>query len=98
MQSLFGTSLASHFEPHRASPAGLLGCFAPSGFALAFSVASLPQALLLCSTQVGSSSAMNLRLSVNHLEIGLIKISASVWLEFGSLTDPQTHTQTSMKI
>ena len=39
------TSLASHFVPLQASPAVLLGRFAPLGFMLAFSVASLPHAL-----------------------------------------------------
>ena len=42
--SLSVSSLASHFVPLQASPAWLLGRFAPSGFALAFWITLLPWA------------------------------------------------------
>ena len=65
------TSLAGHFVPLQASPAGLLGHFAPWGLALAFTVASLPQtscfALAFSVTSLPQTLRFMLAFSVTSL-------------------------------
>ena len=63
------TNLASHFVPLQARPAGLLGCFTPSGFAFYAYILGqfIPLGFVLCSRFTPSGFAL-----ASHSHLALI--------------------------